>query len=95
MESPQSPHSSSLWVFALSLRVLLLAPHSESISHLDAKLSSTVLLLVGLRVISQFCWPQSEEAAQKPAVMEEFVGEVTYINWKFFYYHPLTHIYSY
>ena len=52
MKSPQSPHSSSLWVFALSLRVLLLAPHSESISHLDAKLSSTVLLLVGLRVIS-------------------------------------------
>ena len=32
----------------------------------------------------QFCWPQSEEAAQKPAVMEELVGEITYINWIFF-----------
>ena len=48
MKSPQSPHSSSLWVFALSNRVLLFAPHSESISHLDATLFSTVLVLLAL-----------------------------------------------
>ena len=52
MESSQSPHSSSLWVFALSAVESYRPPPSVPISHLGTKLSSTVLLLFGLRVIS-------------------------------------------
>ena len=52
MESPQSPHSSSLWVFALShsspVRTLPPAP----ISHLGTKLFFYGFSVVGLRVIS-------------------------------------------
>ena len=52
MESPQSPHSSSLWVFALSAIESCPPLHPVPISHLGTKLSSMVLLLFGLRVIS-------------------------------------------
>ena len=52
MKSPQSPHSSSLWVFALSLRVLSELSPSAAISHLATKLSLYSFSVVGLRVIS-------------------------------------------
>ena len=52
MESPQSPHSSSLWVFALSTVESYRPLPPVPISHLGTKLLSTVLLLFGLRVIS-------------------------------------------
>ena len=52
MESPQSSHSSSLWVFALSTVESYRPLHPVPISHLGTKLYSTVLLLFGLRVIS-------------------------------------------
>ena len=52
MESPQSPHSSSLWVFALSAVESYVLSPPVPISHLGTKLFSTVLLLFGLRVIS-------------------------------------------
>ena len=52
MKSPQSPHSSSLWVFALSLRVLSELPPSAAINHLATKLSFYGFSVVGLRVIS-------------------------------------------
>ena len=53
MESPQSPHSSSLWVFALSAVESYRPLPPVPISRLGTKLSSTVLLLFGLRVISE------------------------------------------
>ena len=52
MKSPQSPHSSSLWVFALSLRVLFRTLPISALKSLGYYTSSTVLLFVGLRVIS-------------------------------------------
>ena len=52
MKSPQSPHSSSLWVFALSLRVLSELSPTAAISHLATKLSFYGFSVVGLRVIS-------------------------------------------
>ena len=52
MESPQSPHSSSLWVFALSAVESYRPLPPVPISRLGTKLFSTVLLLFGLRVIS-------------------------------------------
>ena len=58
MESPQSPHSSSLWVFALSAIESYRPLHPVPISHLGTKLYSTVLLLFGLRVIS---WSQKPD----------------------------------
>ena len=48
MKFLQSPHSSSLWVFALSLRVLSELSSSAPISHLGTTLSSTVLVLLAL-----------------------------------------------
>ena len=48
MKSPQSPHSSSLWVFALSLRVLFELSPSAPISHLGTTLFSTVLVCLAL-----------------------------------------------
>ena len=48
MKPPQSPHSSSLWVFALSLRVLFRTLPPAPISHLGTKLFSTVLVLLAL-----------------------------------------------
>ena len=48
----QSPHSSSLWVFALSAVESYRPLHPVPISHLGTKLLSMVLLLFGLRVIS-------------------------------------------
>ena len=52
MESPWSPHSSSLWVFALSAVEFYILSPPVPISHLGTKLLSMVLLLFGLRVIS-------------------------------------------
>ena len=48
MKSPQSPHSSSLWVFALSLRVLSELSPPAPISHLGTMLFSTVLVCLAL-----------------------------------------------
>ena len=48
----QSPHSSSLWVFALSAVESYRPLPPVPTSHLGTKLSSMVLLLFGLRVIS-------------------------------------------
>ena len=53
MESPQSPHSSSLWVFALSLFESYLLSSSAPISHLGTKLFFYGFSVFGLRVISQ------------------------------------------
>ena len=52
MESPQSPHSSSLWVFALSLRVLFQTLLPAAISHLATKLYFYGFSVFDLRVIS-------------------------------------------
>ena len=57
MESPQSSHSSSLWVFALSLRVLSELSPSVPISHLGTKLLIYGFSVVDLRVISRFVSP--------------------------------------
>ena len=52
MESPQSPHSSSLWVFALRYSRVLSSSPTSALKSLGYYTSSTVLLFVGLRVIS-------------------------------------------
>ena len=52
MKSPQSPHSSSLWVFALSLRVLSELSPPAPISHLGTKLLVYGFSVFDLRVIS-------------------------------------------
>ena len=52
MESPQSPHSSSLWVFALRYSRVLSSSPISALKSLGYYTSSTVLLFVGLRVIS-------------------------------------------
>ena len=69
MESPQSPHLSSLWVFALSAVESYILSPPVPISQLGTKLSSTVLLLFGLRVISP--WEASEEFC---ALLQERLG---------------------
>ena len=52
MESPQRPHSSSLWVFSLSLRVLPELSPPAPISHLGTKLLIHGFSVFDLRVIS-------------------------------------------
>ena len=52
MKSPQSPHSSSLWVFALRYSRVLSSSPTSALKSLGYYTSSTVLLFVGLRVIS-------------------------------------------
>ena len=52
MKSPQSPHSSSLWVFALRYSRVLSSSPTSTLKSLGYYTSSTVLLFVGLRVIS-------------------------------------------
>ena len=52
MESPQSPHLSSLWVFALRYSQVLLSSPISALKSLGYYASSTVLLFVDLRVIS-------------------------------------------
>ena len=52
MESPPSPHSSSLWVFALSYFESYHPLSSAAISHLATKLLLYSFSVVDLRVIS-------------------------------------------
>ena len=52
MKSPQSPHSSSLWVFALRYSRVLSSSPTSALKSLGHYTFSTVLLFVGLRVIS-------------------------------------------
>ena len=52
MKSPQSPHLSSLWVFALSLSSPICSSPIRAHKSLEHYTFSTVLLIVGLRFIS-------------------------------------------
>ena len=52
MKSPQSPHSSSLWVFALSLRVLFRTLPTSAHKSLGYYAPLYGFSVVGLRVIS-------------------------------------------
>ena len=63
MESPQSPHSSSFWVFALSHIEFYCPLLPIPISHLGTKLSSTVLVLLALG--------SSQEGTPPPAQHEK------------------------
>ena len=69
MKSPQSPHSSSLWVFALSLRVLSELSSSAPISHLGTTLFSMVLVLLTLG--SSQCTIRSDTIFETHAVMSQ------------------------
>ena len=75
MKSPQSPHSSSLWVFALSLRVLSELSPPAPISHLATTLSSTVLVLLALGS-SHTCTVDGDKNGVRSTEIEPFISGI-------------------